>query len=330
MFNLKQSALRRRLIQATAFTFCGLGALGVAQAQAWPAKPIKIVVGFAPGGTTDVMARVMAQSLSEALGQSVVVDNKPGASGNVAATEVIRAAADGYTFLIAPTSFETANPFLFKQTIAPAKDLTPVVGVGRSQMYLLVKPQSTFKDAKEFIAYARANPGKLSYASAGYGTPPHLAGELFKKVTGVFATHIPYRGAAPALQDVMANQVDYVFDPGIGFPHVRAGKVRMLAVASAKRSSFFPDVPTLAELGFKGAELDIWFGMWAPNGTPAEVTSRMCKEIAKALTLANTKTRYESLGAEPVGLDNTEFKALLANETKMLSALIKEAKINID
>ncbi|MBK6926471.1 MAG: tripartite tricarboxylate transporter substrate binding protein [Comamonadaceae bacterium] len=276
------------------------------------------------------MARVMAQSLSEALGQSVVVDNKPGASGNVAATEVIRAAADGYTFLIAPTSFETANPFLFKQTIAPAKDLTPVVGVGRSKMYLLVKPQSTFKDAKEFIAYARANPGKLSYASAGSGTPPHLAGELFKKVTGVFATHIPYRGAAPALQDVMANQVDYVFDPGIGFPHVRAGKVRMLAVAGAKRSSFFPDVPTLAELGFKGAELDIWFGMWAPNGTPAEVTSRMGKEIAKALTLANTKTRYESLGAEPVGLDNTEFKALLANETKMLSALIKEAKINID
>ncbi len=330
MFNVKQSPLRRRLLQAAAATLCTIAATGAAQAQAWPAKPIRIVVGFAPGGTTDVMARVMAQSLSEALGQTVVVDNKPGASGNVAATEVIRAAADGYTFLIAPTSFETANPFLFKQTIAPAKDLTPVVGVGRSQMYLLVKPQSTFKDTKEFVAYARANPGKLSYASAGSGTPPHLAGELFKKVTGVFATHIPYRGAAPALQDVMANQVDYVFDPGIGFPHVRAGKVRMLAVAGAKRSSFFPDVPTLAELGFKGAELDIWFGMWAPNGTPAEITARMGREIAKALTLANTKTRYEALGAEPVGLDNTEFKTLLANETKMLSALIKEAKINID
>jgi tripartite-type tricarboxylate transporter receptor subunit TctC len=330
VFNPKQSPLRRRLIQATALTLCTLGALGTVHAQAWPTKPIRIVVGFAPGGTTDVMARVMAQSLSEALGQSVVVDNKPGASGNVAASEVIRANPDGYTFLIAPTSFETANPFLFKQTIAPAKDLTPVVGVGRSQMYLLVKPQSSFKDAKEFVAYARANPGKLSYSSAGSGTPPHLAGELFKKVTGIFATHIPYRGAAPALQDVMANQVDYVFDPGIGFPHVRAGKVRMLAVAGAKRSSFFPDVPTLAELGFKGAELDIWFGMWAPNGTPADITARMGKEIAKALTLANTRTRYESLGAEPVGLDNAEFKTLLANETKMLSGLIKEAKINID
>jgi len=272
----------------------------------------------------------MAQSLGEALGQAVVVENKPGASGNLAAAEVIRATPDGYTFLIAPTSFETANPYLFKQTIAPAKDLTPVAGVGRSQMYLVVKPQATFKDAKEFVAYARANPGKLSYSSAGAGTPPHLAGELFKKVTGVFATHIPYRGAAPALQDVMANQADYVFDPGIAFPHVRAGKVRMLAVAGAKRSSFFPDVPTLAELGFKGAELDIWFGMWAPNGTPADVTARMAKEIAKALAQANTKTRYESLGAEPVGLDNAEFKTLLVNEAKMLSGLIKEAKINID
>lgn len=332
MFNTTASTQRRSLIQAAAAAVFGLAALGSAQAQqAWPTvKPIRLVVGFAPGGTTDVMARVMAQSLGEALGQAVVVENKPGASGNLAAGEVIRATPDGYTFLIAPTSFETANPYLFKQTIAPAKDLTPIAGVGRSQMYLVVKPQSTIKDAKEFVAYAKANPGKLSYTSAGAGTPPHLAGELFKKVTGVFATHIPYRGAAPALQDVMANQADYVFDPGIAFPHVRAGKVRMLAVAGAKRSSFFPDVPTLAELGFKGAELDIWFGMWTPNGTPADVSARMAKEIAKVLTQANTKTRYESLGAEPVGLDNAEFRALLSSEAKMLSGLIKDTKINID
>ncbi|MDH4448762.1 MAG: tripartite tricarboxylate transporter substrate binding protein [Acidovorax sp.] len=330
MFKRTLSPMRRRLIQSAAIALCAMGAIGTAQAQAWPTKPIKIVVGFAPGGTTDVMARVMAQSLSEALGQPVVVDNKPGASSNLAAAEVIRAPADGHTFLVSPTSVETANPFLFKQTISPAKDLTPVAGVGRSQMYLVVKPQSTFKDAKELVAFARANPGKMSYASAGPGTPPHLAGELFKKVTGVFATHIPYRGAAPALQDVMSNQADYVFDPGIAFPHVRAGKVRMLAVAGAKRSSFFPDVPTLAELGFKGAELDIWFGMWAPNGTPADVTARMAREIAKVLALPATKSRYESLGAEPVGMDNAEFRTLLAEEAKLLSGLIQEAKINID
>ena len=330
MFTRTLSPMRRRLIQSAAIALCAMGAIGTAQAQAWPTKPIKIVVGFAPGGTTDVMARVMAQSLSEALGQPVVVDNKPGASSNLAAAEVIRAPADGHTFLVSPTSVETANPLLFKQTISPAKDLTPVAGVGRSQMYLVVKPQSTFKDAKELVAFARANPGKMSYASAGPGTPPHLAGELFKKVTGVFATHIPYRGAAPALQDVMSNQADYVFDPGIAFPHVRAGKVRMLAVAGAKRSSFFPDVPTLAELGFKGAELDIWFGMWAPNGTPADVTARMAREIAKVLALPATKSRYESLGAEPVGMDNAEFRTLLAEEAKLLSGLIQEAKINID
>ncbi len=328
MFKFKP--LMRRQMLLTAATLCALGVTSTAQAQAWPAKPIKLVIGFAPGGTTDIIARVMAASLTEALGQTVVVENKPGASGNVAAAEVIRAAPDGYTFLIAPTSFETANPFLFKQTIAPAKDLTPIAGVGRSQMYLVVKPESTFKDAKQLVAFARTNPGKLSYASAGPGTPPHLAGELFKKTVGVFATHIPYRGAAPALQDVMANQADYVFDPGIAFPHVRAGKVRMLAVAGAKRSSFFPDIPTLAELGFKGSELDIWFGMWAPNGVPADINVRMAKEIAKTLSLASTKTRYESLGAEPVGLDNAEFKTLLANEARMLSGLIKEAKINID
>ena len=332
MFTSPQHLLRRHLIQAAAATLCtfGLAGTALAQAPAWPAKPIRLVVGFAPGGTTDVMARVMAQSLSEALGQTVVVDNKPGVGGNVAATEVIRAPADGYTFLIAPTSVETANPFLFKQTISPAKDLTPVAGVGRSQMYLVVKPQSTFKDAKELVAYAKANPGKLSYASSGPGTPPHLAAEMFKRVTGIFATHIPYRGAAPALQDVMAGQVDYVMDPGIAFPHVRAGKVRMLAVAGANRSSFFPDVPTLAEIGFKGTELDIWFGMWAPNGTPPDITARMVREVAKALTLPATKTRYESLGAEPIGLGNAEFKNLLTTESKMLSALIKDSKINID
>ena len=326
------SPSRRRLIQAAVASLCTFGALGAVQAQqAWPtAKPIRIVVGFAPGGTTDVMARTMAVSLSEALGQTVIVDNKPGASGNVAASEVIRSQPDGYTFLVAPTSFETANPFLFKQTISPAKDLTPVAGVGRSQMYVVVGAQSPFKDARELVAYAQKNPAKLSYSSAGAGTPPHLAGELFKQAAKIYSVHIPYRGAAPALQDVLAGQADYVMDPGISFPHVKAGKARMLAVAGAKRSSFFPEVPTLSELGIKGAELDIWFGMWAPNGTPPDVSARMATEIGKALKLATIKTRYEALGAEPVGLDNAEFRSLLVSEAKQLSAVIRDSKISID
>lgn len=330
MTKISFSRPRRTVMHLAAAALCLLGTAGAAHAQAWPAKPIKIVIGFAPGGTTDVMARVMAQSLTEALGQSVLVENKPGASGNLAAAEVIRAAPDGYTFMLAPTSVETANPFLFKQTISPSRDLTPVVGVGRSQMYLVVKPQITAKDAKEMVSMIKADPSKLSYASAGAGTPPHLAGELFNKVLGVQVTHIPYKGAAPALQDVMAGQADYVFDPGISFPHVRAGKVRMLAVAGAKRSSFFPDVPTLSELGFKGAELDIWFGLWSPNGTPADINARMGREIAKALALANTKNRYETLGAETVGMDNAEFRKLLADEGRALSTLIKDSKIVLE
>lgn len=333
MMNKHFALPRRALLALAAAATLGttLGVTGTAMAQQWPtAKPIKIVVGFAPGGTTDVMARVIGQSLSESLGQSVVVDNKPGASGNVAATEVIRAPADGYTLLIAPTSVETANPSLFKQTILPSRDLTPVAGVGRSQMYLVVKPQSTVKDAKELVGLIKADASKVSYASAGAGTPPHLAGELFNQVLHTNVAHIPYRGAAPALQDVMANQVDYVFDPGISFPHVRAGKVRMLAVAGNNRSSFFPDVPTLAELGFKGAELDIWFGMWAPNGTPADVIARLNKDVTKALALATTKTRYEALGGEPVGLETAEFRKLLAEEGRMLSTLIKDRKIILE
>ena len=328
MNNQPRPFQRRRLLQAAA-ALCTLGAAGALQAQPapWPSKPIRIVVGFAPGGTTDVLARILAQSLSESLGQSVVVDNKPGAGGNIAASEVIRAAPDGHTLLIAPTSVETVNPWLFKSSVLPSRDLTPVAGIGRTQMYLVTKPQLPVKDARELVALAKAQPGKLSYASAGAGTPPHLAGELFKLRTGVFVTHIPYRGAAPALQDVLSGQADFVFDPGIAFQHIRAGKVKLVAVASAKRSPFFPDVPTVAEQGFAGAELDIWFGAWAPNGTPADIGARLSREIAKALGQAAIKARYSDLGAEPIALDTPEFRGLLTQEGKTLAALIKEQGI---
>jgi tripartite-type tricarboxylate transporter receptor subunit TctC len=311
----------------------GLALLGAAQAQiqsAWPAKPVRIVVGFAPGGTTDVMARILAQQLTESLGQSVVIDNKPGASGNIAASEVIRAAPDGQTFLIAPTSVETANPSLFKSTILPSRDLTPVSTIGRTQMYLVSKPQLTAKDARDLVALAKAQPGKLSYSSAGTGTPPHLACEMFKKAAGIYVAHIPYRGAAPALQDVMAGQADFVCDPGIAFPHIRSGKVKLLGIVSAKRSPFFPDVPTVGELGLKDADLDIWFGLWAPNGTAPEIVARLNAELGKAMAQAAVKARYAELGAETAAMSPAEFKALLADEGRRLSALIKDQKIVVE
>lgn len=324
--------MTRRLFQLG--LMCGtMAASAVAPAQtptAWPAKPVRIVVGFAPGGSTDVMARILAQSMGESLGQPVVIENKPGASGNIAASEVTRAAPDGYTFLIAPTSVETANPSLFKSSILPSRDLTPVGGVGKTQMYLVAKPQMEAKDARDLVALAKARPDKLSYASAGPGTPPHLACELFKQATSTAITHVPYRGAAPALQDVMAGQADFVCDPGIAFPHIRTGKVKLLGVVSAKRSPFFPDVPTVGEQGFRGADLDIWFGMWAPNGTPPDVMARMNRELGKALALPVTKTRFADLGAEPAPMATADFKALLKDEAKLLSTLIKDQKISVD
>jgi tripartite-type tricarboxylate transporter receptor subunit TctC len=257
-----------------------------------------------------------------------VIDNKPGASGNIAASEVIRATPDGYTLFISPTSVETVNPHILKSNILPSRDLTPVAGVGKSQMYLVTKPQTAAKDVKELVAQAKG--GKLAYASAGAGTPPHLACELFKQATNTDILHVPYKGAAPALQDVLAGQADMVCDPGIAFPHIRSGKVKLMGVLSDKRSPFFPDVPTISEQGFKGASLDIWFGMWAPNGTPAEIITRLNREVAKALASPTLKARYADLGGENVALDIAEFKNLLATEGKVLSALIRDQKITVD
>jgi tripartite-type tricarboxylate transporter receptor subunit TctC len=326
----KQSAARRAYLSAAA-SLCLLGATGASMAQApWPNKPVRLVVGFAPGGGTDVMARVVAQGLSEALGTTVLVENKPGASGNLAAGEVVRAAPDGYTLMVAPTSVETANPWLFKANFHPAKDLTPVGSIGVTAMYVVAKPATTAKNVKELVDFAKANPGKLSYASSGAGTPPHLAVELLKMRTGMFATHIPYRGSAPALQDVMGNQADFVFDPGIAFPHIRSGKVKLLGVASAKRSPFFPDSPTLAEQGIQGAELDIWFGMWAPNGTPPEIIARLNRELAKVLAQPAAKERFANLGAEPTAKDQAAFRKLLADEGRVLATVIKSQNISAD
>jgi len=301
-----------------------------AQQAPWPNKPVRLVVGFAPGGGTDVMARAVAQSLTESMGQSFIVDNKPGASGNLAVSEVARATPDGYTILVAPTSVETANPYLFKSNVNPSRDLAPVMGIGRMQMYVVARPTLDVKDVKGLVALAKAQPGKLNYASSGTATPPHLAGELFKQSTGTFVTHVPYRGSAPALQDVMAGQADFVFDPGIAFPHIKAGKVKLLGVASDRKSPFFPEAPTYAELGIKNASLDIWFGVWAPNNLPADVTERLSRELTKALAAPALKERFNSLGAEPAPVETQAFRKLLADEGKTLSTLIKDRKIVLE
>lgn len=327
---LRRSLPRKRVGGASILALSVVSGSVWAQPAAWPTKPVRMVVGFAPGGGTDVMARIVAQGLTEALGTTILVDNRAGASGNLAAGELIRAAPDGYTLMVAPTSVETANPLLFKAGFHPAKDLTPVGSIGVTAMYIVAKPGITVKNARELVDHAKANPGRLSYASSGAGTPPHLAAELFKLRTGIFATHIPYRGSAPALQDVMASQADYLFDPGIAFPHIRSGRVKLLGVASAKRSPFFPEVPTLAEQGIQGAELDIWFGVWAPNGTPPEIVVRLNRELAKVLAQPALKQRFADLGAVPTALDPSAFRKLLGEEGRVLANVIKSQKIAID
>ena len=324
------STSRRWMTIGAAAALVAAALPAAAQTAAWPSKPVRLVVGFAPGGGTDVMARALAQALTESLGQPVIVDNKPGASGNLSASEVIRATPDGYTFLVAPTSVETANPSLFKSNVLPSRDLTPVMGIGRMQMYVVARPTLEAKDLRDLVALAKAQPGKLNFASSGAATPPHLAGELFKQSTGTFITHVPYRGSAPALQDVMGSQADFVFDPGIAFPHIKSGKVKLLGVASDRKSPFFPDAPTYADMGIKNASLDIWFGVWAPNKVPVEVTERLSHEIAKALATPAIKQRFNNLGAEPAPLETVAFKKLLAEEGKTLSTLIKDRKIVVD
>ena len=320
----------RRCVLRTIAGLCAAGTIGSAFAQDWPARPIRLVVGFPPGGTTDVMARVVSASLQKALGQTVIVDNKPGASGNLAAAEVIKAPADGYTLMVAPISVQTANPSLFKPALNPERDLQPVASLGYAQLYLVAKKDLPAKTANDLVQLAKASPGKLTYGSGGAGTQMHLVGELFKQQAGVDAVHVPYRGAAPALQDLLAGQIDYYFDPATGFGHIREGRAKLLAVTGSKRSPFFPDAPTLTELGIKGVELGNWFGLFAPAAVPPNVVARIGSEVAKALALPEVKARFAELGGEPVALDSAAFRNTIAAETRVLSALIRDRKISVE
>ena len=318
---------RRTLLTALAAAACA----GTAQAQAWPAKPIKLVVNFPPGGAADQIARAVGVPLAEALGQPVVVENRAGANGNIGGEAVAKAAPDGYTLLMSSGGMVSVNPHIYaRMSFDPARDLVPVASAARVLVYLLVRPDLPAQNIAEFIAYLKANPGKLSYGSPGNGSSPHLAGEMMKSQAGVFAVHVPYRGAAPALQDLLAGQIDYFFDPGIGLNQVRAGKLRLLAVGSPKRSPAFPDAPTLAEAGLKGFDADTVFGFYAPAGTPAEVITRLNREINRILLTPPLRERMLALGGEALPLSPEQFHQRAIDDAKRFGAIIKERGIRGD
>ncbi|MBH2009656.1 MAG: tripartite tricarboxylate transporter substrate binding protein [Xanthomonadaceae bacterium] len=299
-----------------------------ALAQAWPAKPIRVIVNFPPGGAADQIARAITLPLQEALGQPVIVDNRAGAGGNIGGDALAKSPPDGYTLLLTSGGLVSINPAIYpKMSFDPARDIIPVAAAARVLVFLEVKPSLPVKNVKEFIAYAKANPGKLTYASPGNGSSPHLAGEMFKDMTQSFSVHVPYRGAAPAMQDLLGGQVDFMFDPGIGLNHVRAGKLRLLAVGSPKRSPLFPDVPTLSEVGLKGFDADTVFGFYAPTGTPVAIVTRLNSEINKILATQAVKDRVAGLGGEVAPMTPAEFGAKAHEDTARFGKLIKDRHI---
>jgi tripartite-type tricarboxylate transporter receptor subunit TctC len=327
---------RRHLLAAAALPL--LPAHARAQG-AWPNKPVRIVVPFAAGGTTDILARAIAPELQRAFGQPFVVDNKPGAGGNNGAAEVAKAPADGYTLLMGTVGTHAINPSLYpKMPYDHVKDFAPVTLVAGVPNVLVLNPASAQKYKVEtvvdLIRAAKANPGRLNVASSGNGTSIHLASELFKSLTGTFMLHLPYRGSGPALIDLMAGNVDLMFDnlPS-AMPHIRSGKLKALAVTSGTRSTALPDLPTVAEAGgslLRNYEASSWFGLLAPAGTPADIVGRVQQETAKALALPAIKERLQSQGAIPSGNTPAEFAKLIDAETKKWAQVVKASGAKID
>ena len=300
----------------------------LALAQSWPNKPIKVIVNFPPGGAADQLARAIGAPLQEALGQNVVIENRAGAGGNLGGDAVAKSAADGYTLLMSSGGMVSVNPHIYaKMPFAPAKDIVPVAAAARVLVYLVVRSENPVKDLAGFLADLKANPGRRSFGSPGNGSSPHLAAEMMKSQTGTFAVHVPYRGAAPALTDLLGGQIDFIFDPGIAIPHIRTGKLRLLAVGSLKRSPLFPEVTTLDEAGLRGFDADTVFGFYAPAGTPPAVIERLNTEINRALATPPVKERINAIGGIAAPMTSAEFGAKAAEDSQRFGSIIRERKI---
>jgi tripartite-type tricarboxylate transporter receptor subunit TctC len=309
-----------------------LGFSGAALAQAWPASPIKLVVTFPPGGSSDAAARIVAPKLAERLGQPVVVDNKPGAGGGVGLGMVAKAPADGYTLVLASAGGLTANPSLYKTlSYDPQRDFAPITGFGTSPFVLAASATLPAKTVKDVIALAKKEPGKLTYASGGNGTAMHLSGELLKSMAGVDIVHVPYKGSGPAVLAAMGNETSLaIADITTIKPQIQSGRLTVLGVMGKTRSALVPDVPTLAESGLPGYESSGWFAILAPAGTPAAIVKRLNTELVAVLRSADVRERFSAAGLEPMPSTPEELGALMKSETVKWAKVIRDSGAKID
>jgi tripartite-type tricarboxylate transporter receptor subunit TctC len=322
----------RKMLTAAA----GILMLVLAAPAAWPAdyptRPISLVLAFPPGGASDVLARILGRKLEQVLGQPVVIDNRPGAGGNIAADIVAHAAPDGYTLLLGNNSILATNAALYQKiNFDPVKDFAPIGLVGLQANILVVNPAVAAKSLAELIALAMANPGKLNYASSGHGLAAHLAGELFKSEAKINIVHVPYKGAAPALQDVIAGHVQMMFATASSVvSHIQEGKVRALAVTTLKRTALFPDLATMDELGLKGFDATTWHGLVAPARTPKEIIATLNRALATTLADDGIKTSLAKLGVDIVGGTPEDFSAYIKSEIPKWTAIVKSSGAKLD
>ena len=320
------------LLKLSGIGFAALMALTIpALAQAWPSRPVRLVVPFPAGGSADTLTRIIGQELQERLGQPFVVENRTGAGGNIGTDAVARAAADGSTLLVTPSSIAIAPALYAKLTFDPVKDFEPVTLIGSIPMVVVVHPGFPAKTLTDLIAEAKAHPGKVSYASAGFGTTNHLAVELFKVQTGIDMLHVPYRGNPLAIVDVIAGQVPVFFDFVLtGAPHVKGGAVRALATTGARRSGVLPDVPTAMEAGVAGFEASTWFAFYAPAGTPKEIVGKLNAEIATSLASPAVRPKLASLGVEPMPGGPAALGELTKSDLAKWGPIIQKAGIKLE
>jgi len=326
------SSLGTVAARALGFGLASLVFASSALAQAWPIKPVRLIVPYPPGGSADILARAIGQKLGDGLGQQVIIDNRPGAGTAIGAEATAKAAPDGYTIMLGTVSSHAINPALIPGLkFDPIKDFAPVSLVASIPFALIVHPSLPAKSVKELIALAKAKPGSLNYSSAGNGTSNHLAGELFKSMTGTFMVHIPYKGSAPALNDLIAGQVQLMYDLVLtAAPHVKSGAVRALAVTGRERSAALPGVPTVAESGVPGYEVTAWFGFFAPAGTPVAVVNTLNAETVRAMRLQDLRDRLGSQGAEPVTSTPEQFSGYVKDELTKWTRVVKASGMKAD